>query len=162
MTRFRSFGAVQTHVNRDRHTTVHPTLPFLISKTETPCWLKTRGPVVASYVFTYLKPSYKCVHRGLELELPDSSYTFCTDSHVNSIFSPFHLAGWKLTFWKWGLWTSVLELGSRLPSLKPRLCKQSLILICPFSPIDLLMKIGFMPVCLSPYYRYPLGPQKPA
>lgn len=42
----------------------------------TPQWLKAGGPEVASYVFTYLNPNYKYVGSGLEVELPDLSYTF--------------------------------------------------------------------------------------
>ena len=76
MTHYGTFGAVQTHIDRDRHTTVRPTLPFLISEMGTPRWLKARGPAVASYIFTYLKPSYKRVRSGLELKLPELSYTF--------------------------------------------------------------------------------------
>lgn len=53
------FGAVQTHVDRDRRATVCPKLAFfffvpffLISKMGTSHWLRAGSPVVASYIFT--------------------------------------------------------------------------------------------------------------
>lgn len=72
---------------------------------------------MASYIFTYLRPSYKCVQDGLELELPDLSYTFAqtfTEFDLQS-FPPGRV---KADFLKWRLWTSVIELVSQLPSLK--------------------------------------------
>lgn len=71
-------------------------LPFLISKVGAPHWLKARGPPLASHAFTYLKPCLKRVRNGLELELPDLSYTF-TQIFTQVQFSA--LCAWQGESW---------------------------------------------------------------